>query len=312
MPEAGDAHGARIIVVGSLMMDLVVRAPRLPAIGESLFGHDFATFTGGKGANHALAAARLGAEQVSMIGRTGDDEFGRRIVEALESEGVDCRGVIRDRRHGTGVAIPIVFDDGRNSIISIPQANLALSAADIRAMAELVTSADMLLVQFEVGLEATAEAVRVARDAGVPVLLNAAPIGLHAMDVVLAASHLVANEVEAAALAPAAHGDHVQEVRLLLGEREGSVAVTLGEEGALVGSRSGIQFVAPFQVHAVDSVGAGDAFCAAYAIALASGRDAVSAARFASAAGALAVTKAGAQAALPTREAVDALLRDSP
>ncbi len=299
----------RIAVVGSLMMDLVVRAPRLPAIGESLFGQEFQMFTGGKGANQALAAARLGAANVAMIGRTGDDDFGRRIVRALETEGVDCRGVIRDRRHGTGVAIPIVFDDGRNSIISVPQANLALSASDVGAMAALITGADMLLLQFEVGMEATAAAMEVAREAGVAVVLNAAPIGLHSMDLVARVSHLVVNEIEAAALAPTANGDHLGEARTLLGERDGSVVVTLGEEGALVATPTGTNFIAPFKVKAVDSVGAGDAFCAAYAVALAGGSDAVDAAGFASAAGALAVTMAGAQAALPTRAAVDEFMR---
>ena len=311
MTQHGTEHAPRITVVGSLMMDLVVRAPRLPAIGESLFGHEFQVFTGGKGANQALAAARLGAGHVAIIGRTGEDDFGTRIVHALELEQVDCRGVIRDRRHGTGVAIPIVFDDGQNSIISIPQANLALSASDIRAMAGLITAADMLMVQFEVGMEATAAAIEIAHEANVPVVLNAAPVAVHPAGLVASAAHLVVNEIEAAALAPAANGDHLKEARMLLGERDGSVVVTLGEEGALVAAPAGTHFIAPFKVEAVDTVGAGDAFCAAYAIALAGGRDAVDAGSFAAAAGALAVTQAGAQSALPTREAVDALLRAS-
>jgi ribokinase len=308
MPEHDDHPGARIAVVGSLMMDLVVRVPRLPEVGETLFGHDFHTFVGGKGGNQAVAAARLGAARVSMIGRIGEDDFGRRIVASLEADGVDCRGIIRDRRRGTGVAVPIVYDDGQNSIISMPQANLALSAADVRAMAGLIGDSDMLLVQFEVGIEATTAAMDVAREAGVPVLLNVAPIGLHSPALVRAATHLVVNEVEAAALVPEADGEHIAEARGLLGERGGTVVVTLGKEGALLARPAGTHFIAPFEVTAVDSVGAGDAFCAAYALALVEGRDAPEAARFASAAGALAVTQAGAQSALPRRGAVDALV----
>lgn len=308
MPSHSARGAPRIAVVGSLMMDLVVRAPRPPAEGESLLGHSFQMFTGGKGANQAVAAARLGAAGVAMIGRTGADDFGHRIVQALEAEGVDCRGVIRDRKHGTGVAIPIVYDDGRNSIISVPQANLELSAADVRAMSRLITEADMLLLQFEVGTEAVAEALSVAREAGIPVLLNAAPVVAHASHLVGRATHLVVNEVEAAAFAPYAQGDHVAEARYLLGSSDGTVVVTLGDEGALVAHTGGTHVIAPFRVDAIDSVGAGDAFCAAYGVGLMSGMEVVEAGRFAAAAGALAVTREGAQTALPARAAVDALL----
>jgi ribokinase len=310
-PSAEPSH-ARIAVVGSLMMDLVVRVPRLPAPGESLLGHEFKLFTGGKGANQAIAAARLGAAHVSIIGRVGEDDFGRRIVAALEADGVDCRGIIRDRRRGTGVAVPMVFDNGENSIISLPQANLALSAADVRAMASRITEATMLLLQCEVGAEATATAIGIAREARIPVLLNAAPITADTPLLVRDATHLVVNEVEAAALAPAADGDHVAEAKSLLGERPGTVVVTLGEEGALLARPGSTHFIRPFQVETVDSVGAGDAFCAAYAVALADGFAAPEAAEFASAAGALAVTQPGAQSALPRRAEVESLRRRRP
>jgi ribokinase len=302
-------HGARIAVVGSLMMDLVVRVPRPPAMGESLIGRDFQTFTGGKGANQAVAAARLGAEQVAIIGRIGDDDFGRRIVRTLEEEGIDCRGIIRDRRHGTGVAIPIVYDDGRNSIISVPQANLALSAGDIRAMSALIAEAEMVLIQFEVGLDAVAAALAVAAEADVPVLLNAAPVVQHASHLLTQAAHLVVKEVEAAAFAPYAGGDHLAEARYLLGDGTDTVVVTLGEDGALLAQPNRMHVISPFVVEAVDTVGAGDAFGAAYAVGLTSGMGVVEAAQFAAAAGALAVTKQGAQTALPTRTAVEGVLR---
>lgn len=307
MPLSASKPNVRIAVVGSLMMDVVVRVPRLPERGESLFGRDVQLFTGGKGANQAVAAARLGASHVAMIGRVGEDDFGRRIVAALEAEHVDCRGVIRDRRHATGVAVPLVFDDGANSIISVPQANLALSESDIYAMAALITGADMLLLQLEVGSSATAAATAIARKARIPIVLNAAPIGLDSPAIVGSATHLIVNEVEAAALAPTARGDHSVEARMLLGDRPGTAVVTLGSEGALIARPAGVHVIAPFEVNAVDSVGAGDAFCAAYAVSLAGGASEPEAAAFAAAAGALAVTRPGAQAALPTRAEVEAL-----
>jgi len=144
----------RIAVVGSLMMDLVVRAPRIPVVGESLIAHSFQTFIGGKGGNQATAAARLGAE-ITMIGRVGDDDFGRAIVANLRNEGIDTTAVFTDPATGTGVAVPIVLDDGNNAIFAIPRANLALDAADIERARPAIEAAGVLMVQFEVGMAAT-------------------------------------------------------------------------------------------------------------------------------------------------------------
>lgn len=289
------------------MMDLVVRAPRMAVAGESLIGTGFATFVGGKGANQATAAARLGAE-VAMIGKVGDDDFGRSIVAALAAEGVDTSHVSVSREDGTGVAVPIVLDDGQNAIYAMPRANLALSAADIDAAREAIASAAMLVLQFETGMEAIVRAIEAARAARVPVLLNPAPIAPHPAEVLAGADIIVANELEAAALVPAAGGDHGVEAAALAAGGARLAIVTLGEGGALyvAGEERGHQ--PAFAVKAIDSVGAGDAFCGALAIALCEDMPPGEAVRFACAAGALTVTKPGATAGLPIRAEVEALL----
>lgn len=296
----------RIVVVGSLMMDLVVGAPRLPDIGESLMSDSFKTSPGGKGANQAIAAARLGAE-VTMVGQVGADRFGEILRAGLESAGVDTRYLVVDPAIGTGVAVPVVFHDGNNVIFAIPQANLALPVAAVEAARAAIESADMLLVQFEVNMEATLAAVRIAAGAGVPVMTNPGPIASHPPELVTRASVIVPNEVEASALVPGANGNHLLEMAVLQ-RAVPTCVLTLGAAGAACDDGSGAVLIPGFEVEAVDSVGAGDAFCAALAVALCEAAPLPDAVRFANAAGALAVTKPGAQAALPTRPEVEALL----
>jgi ribokinase len=299
----------RIAVVGSLMMDLVVRAPRLPTVGESLIAHSFQTFIGGKGGNQATAAARLGA-QVAMVGRVGDDDFGRAIVANLRNEGIDTSNVFADPANGTGVAVPIVLDDGNNAIFAIPRANLAMDVAGIEGARVAIENADILMVQFEVGMAATEAAMRIARAAGRPVMLNPAPIASYPPGLLALADILLPNEVEAAALAPGARGDHRREARALLAHGVRAVVITLGEQGALVATPGQLTEVPAFPVMAVDSVGAGDAFCGAFAVALAEGATPVQAARFGAAAGAFAVTRPGAAASLPSRSEVQRILQN--
>lgn len=289
------------------MMDLVVRAPRLAREGESLIGRSFETFIGGKGGNQATAVARLGAE-VTMIGRVGDDEFGRAIVARLEGEGIDTAHISIDGREGTGVAVPIVLDSGENAIYALPRANLTLSPEHIEAADEVIAASDMLVLQFETGMDAVASAMRVARKAGVPVLLNPAPIAPHDPEILDLPTVIVANEVEAALLAPNSHGDHGQHALHLSGASGRLAVVTLGEAGAVfaVSGETGSQEA--FSVEAVDSVGAGDAFCGALAVALAGGQSAKDAVRFASAAGAIAVTRPGATGGLPTLDELASFL----
>lgn len=295
----------RVVALGSCVVDLVFRMPRLPGRGETLFARSAGIYPGGKGLNQAIAARRLGAE-TTLIANMGDDLFGHYLLELLSGEGVDTRYVARDAANGTGFAAPVVFDDGENSILSAPQANLALQTALVDAAREAIAAAGALLLQFEAPMEANIVAARIARAAGTRVVLNPAPVVAHPPELLALADVLVVNEVEAAMLAGGTHP--AAQARTLLGGRELAV-VTLGEQGAVFATASGeAGVVEAFPVQAIDSVGAGDAFCAALAVALCEGRTAAAAVRFAAAAGALAVTAAGAATSLPRREAVDRLL----
>lgn len=295
----------RVVALGSCVVDLVFRMPRLPGRGETLFARSAGIYPGGKGLNQAIAARRLGAE-TTLIANMGDDLFGHYLLELLSGEGVDTRYVARDAANGTGFAAPVVFDDGENSILSAPQANLALQTALVEAAREAIAAAGALLLQFEAPMEANIVAARIARAAGTRVVLNPAPVVAHPPELLALADVLVVNEVEAAMLAGGTHP--AAQARTLLGGRELAV-VTLGEQGAVFATASGeAGVVEAFPVQAIDTVGAGDAFCAALAVALCEGRTAAAAVRFAAAAGALAVTAAGAATSLPRREAVDRLL----
>lgn len=295
----------RVVALGSCVVDLVFRMPRLPGRGETLFARSAGIYPGGKGLNQAIAARRLGAE-TTLIANMGDDLFGHYLLELLSGEGVDTRYVARDAANGTGFAAPVVFDDGENSILSAPQANLALQTALVDAAREAIAAAGALLLQFEAPMEANIAAARIARAAGTRVVLNPAPVVAHPPELLALADVLVVNEVEAAMLAGGTHP--AAQARTLLGGRELAV-VTLGEQGAVFATASGeAGVVEAFPVQAIDSVGAGDAFCAALAVALCEGQAAGAAVRFAAAAGALAVTVAGAATSLPRREAVDRLL----
>ena len=165
---------ARVVVVGSFNMDLVVRTPRRPEKGETVFGSDFGMFCGGKGFNQAVAAARLGAE-VTMIGRVGADYFGELFVQALAAEYIRSDSVLRDSQHGTGVGLPVIGADGDNSIVVVPRANMAMEPADVEPFVDVIRQADVLLLQLEVPQAVSQYAAQIARSAGVNVILNPAP-----------------------------------------------------------------------------------------------------------------------------------------
>ena len=301
----------RVVVVGGLNMDLVFGAPRRPDRGETLAGSAFGMFVGGKGANQAVAAARAGA-QVQMVGRVGSDSFGQDILGALEAEGIGLRHVVRDPQDGTGVAGIVVEEDGANSIVVIPRANARLSEADVRKAHGTIAAASVLLVQLEVSVEASLSAARLARRAGVPVILNPAPARELGDAVYQSVDVLTPNEVEThflTGIAPTT-SDAAREAALVL-QRRGvkTVLLTLGDRGALLADDAAPPVdVAPFAVDAVDTTAAGDAFCGALAFAMAEGRPMVECARFACAAGALACTVLGAGPSLPTRQRIEALL----
>jgi len=303
---------ARVTVVGSLNMDLVVRAPRIPQPGETIIGGDFRQVPGGKGANQAVAAARLGA-RVSMVGRLGRDAFGQALLEGLAGDGVDHTFVIRDEEAATGVALIVVDDGGQNSIVVASGANARLSVGDVEAAQAAIVEADVLLLQLESPLEAVFRTAEMAHARGVTVVLNPAPARSLPASLLAMVDVLIPNESETALLTEMPVTDRVQAeaaAAALLEMGVGAVILTLGERGALLAQPKGVTHVPPFEVAPVDTTAAGDAFVGGLATALAEGKSLARAVRWGNAAGALAVTRAGAQPSLPTRGAVTRLLRD--
>lgn len=305
---------ARVTVVGSLNMDLVVRAPRLPGPGETIIGGEFLTLPGGKGANQAVAAARLGV-QVALVGRVGRDAFAGPLLDNLDAAGVDHTFVRQDPEAATGVALIVVDAGGQNSIVVASGANMRLSPADVDAARAAIAAADVLLLQLESPLETVARAAEVARAHGVRVILNPAPARALPAALLAQVDVLVPNESETALLANRAVTSPAEAeaaATALRGLGVETVILTLGERGALLAREGGSTHVPAFQVTPVDTTAAGDAFVAGLAVALAEGQPLPEAVRWGNAAGALATTRLGAQPSLPARQAVAALLAGGP
>jgi ribokinase len=301
---------AGIVVVGSLNMDLVTRTERIPQPGETILGGDLQTFPGGKGANQAVAARRMGA-QVAMIGRVGQDAFAAPLLQALGEAGVDSSHVLQDPGTATGVAIIVVDQRGQNSIVVCSGANAHLSPQDIRSAESTIAGADALLLQLECPLETVREAAEIARDHGVRVILNPAPARPLPEALLRNVDVLVPNESEASLLTGLPVEDIPQVVAATARLQEmgaEAVVVTLGERGALYLYKGESRLVPAFEVTPVDTTAAGDAFMGGFAVALAEGKPFAEAVRWGNAAGALATTKMGAQPSLPERGAIVAII----
>jgi ribokinase len=288
----------RIVVLGSVNMDLVARCKQLPSPGETVRGTDLRRWPGGKGANQAVAAARMGAA-VDLIGCVGDDEFGREAVDVLRSEGVGLAHLQVLSGVSTGAALITVDEHGENTIVLSEGANGRVTPDHARAAAELITSASLLVCQLEVPLDAIEEAMHIARAGGVPVLLNPAPASVLPARMLQTVDYLVPNETEAAALAPSASG-HVAILQALQRSGPRHVLMTLGAQGVMVSGGDGI-VVPALRVHAVDTTGAGDTFVGALATALVEGEPLLKAVEFAVRAAAVSVTREGAMSAMPRR-----------
>jgi ribokinase len=303
---------AHVAVVGSLNMDLVARAPRIPQPGETIIGRDFHTLPGGKGANQAVAAARLGAA-VAMIGRVGSDAFARLLLDNLATAGVDHSSVIQDGEAATGVALIVVDAAGQNTIVVASGANMHLSPADVEAAETVIASADVLLLQLETPLETATRAAQIAHAHGVTVILNPAPAQPLPPALLSLVDVLVPNESETALLTglPIDSRARVEAAAGALRESGvGAVILTLGERGALLAQAGGTQAFPAFMVTAVDTTAAGDAFMGGLAVALAESQSLAEGIRWGNAAGALAATQLGAQPSLPTRRVVEKLLTE--
>jgi ribokinase len=300
---------AHIVILGSLNMDLVIQAPRHPQPGETLTGGPFSTFPGGKGANQAVAAARMGG-QVSMVGRVGADPFGDQLVANLRAARVNTDGVGRSDA-ATGMALITVSASGENTIVIAPGANGTVSPEVVAANEDVIASSQALLLQLEVPLSAVQRAAEIAHRHGVPVILNPAPAQPLSAELLRHVTYLVPNEHEAALLTGhpvETPEDAAWAAAHLRAQGVQQIVLTLGARGALVALPDGPSIVPSFPVQVVDSTAAGDAFLGAFAAALTEGRSPVEASRWGCAAGALACTVLGAQPSLPGREAVEQLL----
>jgi ribokinase len=286
-----------VVVVGSLNMDFAVKTKRFPVAGETVLGSDFRMSPGGKGANQAAAAAKLGAGSVAvrMIGRVGQDLFADHLKASLAGAGVDVSAVHASKSHPTGVAMIAVDEAGQNSIVVASGANGDLAAADVDAMRRVFKGASIAMFQLETPVATVAAALKLAREEGLTTILDPAPAQPLTIETLRNVDILTPNEVEAKHFDLGKSGAH-------------SVVVKLGDRGC-VAYRAGERFQVPaFPVKAVDTTAAGDIFNAGLAIALAEGSPFPHALRFANAAAAISVTRPGAQISAPSRAEVDALL----
>jgi ribokinase len=299
-----------IVVVGSANVDMIVQNDRLPRPGETIAGGRFRTAGGGKGANQAIAARRLGA-QVALVGRVGDDGPGRLLRDSMGDEGLDLTHLRVAPDDATGVALILVDRDGQNMISVASGANSRVTAADVQSAAALLDTADAVVCQLEIPLAAVGAALAAARQHGITTILNPAPAQPIPEEIVWLIDWLIPNELEASALT----GVEVRDPagaraagRVLLDRGALGVVVTLGHQGALMVTVDRVETIAAADVEAIDATAAGDAFTAAFAVSLARGLSPREALVYANAAGGLATTRPGAQPSLPNHAEVTGLL----
>lgn len=304
---------AKIVVCGSINMDLVFRCHQLPTPGETIAAESFQEVCGGKGANQAVAASRAGGS-VSMIGCVGDDLFANRLRANLEANQIDCSHLRTVSDCPSGLAMVAVESSGQNSILIVPGANARLTPAMVRESAAVIQAADCLLVQFETPLETVCEAVQIAKEANVRVILDPAPaiakLPLELMSVDL----ITPNESEAKTLAGLIPAQSMQTADLLTAlHRQGmeNVALTMGASGTILSHESGFEPLPSYSIEAVDTTAAGDAFAGALAVFWSETDDLRKSILLANAAGALAASRCGAQPSLPHRQEIESLCRSS-
>ncbi|HTV56881.1 MAG TPA: ribokinase [Terriglobia bacterium] len=302
-----------ILVVGSINLDLVVSVRRIPERGETVAGADFQIFFGGKGANQAVGAARLG-HPVRMIGRVGDDEFGSRLRAGLRTAAVRTASVKVTAGTSSGVALITVDARGHNTIVVTPGANGKLTPEDLEAGVAEISSAGIILAQLETPLETVERLASLASRCNVPLILDPAPARKLSRNLLRQVTWLTPNETEASVLC----GENVGRIqpsnakryaRQLMSKGPRNVLLKLGNHGAYIATAEGASVRIPaYKVPAVDSTAAGDALNAGFAVALMSGMDATAAARYASSVAALSVTRLGAQPSMPTAAEVSRFL----
>ncbi|MBE0535961.1 MAG: ribokinase [Phycisphaerae bacterium] len=303
----------RIVVVGSSNTDMIIKVEQIPRPGETVIGGRFSTAAGGKGANQAVAAARAGGD-VAFIARVGDDMFGRQAIDGFRADRLDVSHVTVDPDAPSGVASIFVDAKGQNSIAVASGANANLSPDDVRRAADVIASADILVMQLETPIETVRAAAQLARDNNVTVILNPAPAQPLDDELLRCVSILTPNESEAELLTgiPVDSPPAAQKAAEALRARGvETVIVTMGEKGALLTTKDYSDFVPAFKVDAIDATAAGDVFNGALSVAVAQRTPLPQAVRFASAAAALSVTKLGAQPSAPAHPAIERFMKSS-
>jgi ribokinase len=303
----------RIVVVGSSNTDMIIKVQDIPRPGQTVIGGRFSTAAGGKGANQAVAAARAGGN-VAFIARIGDDAFGRQAIEGFRADHIDVDHVVVDPDSPSGVASIFVDAKGQNCIAVASGANANLSPEDIHRAADVIVSADILIMQLETPVETVRTAALLARDNGVTVILNPAPAQPLDDELLRCVSVITPNESEAELLTGIRIGSPEaarKSANLLKARGVETVIITMGDKGALLTRNDVRELVPAFAVDAVDATAAGDVFNGALAVAIAEGKPLTQAVRFANAAAALSVTKLGAQPSAPARPAIERFLESA-
>ncbi|HEY9627920.1 MAG TPA: ribokinase [Coleofasciculaceae cyanobacterium] len=300
-----------VIVFGSINMDLVARTPRIPAAGETLIGHSFATVPGGKGANQAVAVARLGVP-TQMVGRVGNDLFGQDLLKALEESGVGCDRLTIDTSTHSGVAVITVDDAGENNIVIIPGTNGRVDQTDLELLKQVLPTAKILMLQLEIPLPMVVAAAQAAKASGVTVILDPAPARSDLPDELYPLVDIITpNQIETEQLVgfPVTDADSATQAAAILHQRGiPTIIPKLGQQGAYCITAATSFHIPIFPVKAIDTVAAGDCFNGGLAAGLAVGLSLRQATTQAAAAAALSVTRSGAQSSLPTQDELAAFL----
>lgn len=302
-----------LAVIGSIVADIVVQTPRLPASGENLHVPGIQVMTGGKAANAAVAYARLGG-RVHLLGNTGADRFGEQARDDLQAEGVDISGIGRDPDHPTGAGILLVEPDGQTAFLIEPGANMSLRPAQLEtALQPLLPHLDGLLINFESPEDCLLLAASLVRARDIPLFVDAGPGRPYASDLWRHAAILSPNEAEAAAMVGFPLADDASAeaaTRALLRRGPAAVVLKRGERGAMLATAAGVERLTALPIQAVDSAGAGDAFTAGLALAVLQGQPLAAAVRFANACGAVAASRLGTMPAMPRRAEVEVMMRE--
>lgn len=302
----------KIVVFGSINMDLTAYVPTFPTPGETLLGHSYITVPGGKGNNQAVAAARLGAD-VQFVGRVGDDLFGEEVLKIVNNENIDTSPVAIDKENGTGLAVINVDDKAENSIVVISGANMALDEEDVARAEGCLEGAKVLLLQLEVPLKADLQIAEIAQRKNVQVILDPAPAVPLPEKAYQVVNFITPNETETEILVgikPSNTTEAAQAAKILHERGVENVIIKMGSKGVYYDSKDGSGFIEPYKVNSIDSVAAGDAFNAGLAVAISEGKPLAEAVRWGAAAGAIATTRKGALPAMPHREELLQLMED--